>query len=157
MAEECRFCGVLDALERHAPDCQHAISIGLPRLAEGEEPIPPDEDLPNGPIPFDAESSDANLDRLEDRVAAGEENQRRAVPTSPSAAPIADRPGAIQRSPDAGLYTGLWLSWTTDDSGYFDAVVFGSELEALRYAVREGHQVVALELGRPLREQAALD
>ena len=39
--EACQECGVLDALSRHDPMCPYAIRIGLPRLAEGEQPIEP--------------------------------------------------------------------------------------------------------------------
>lgn len=62
MPEPCASCGVADALERHAPDCSYALSIGAPRLAEGEDPIP-DLDNPNdesgydGPIAEEGEVS----------------------------------------------------------------------------------------------------
>lgn len=47
--DECPECGTLDALAQHAPTCQRAISLGLPRLAEGEEPIP--VDVAPDPVP----------------------------------------------------------------------------------------------------------
>lgn len=39
----CPDCGIVDALDRHASDCPHAIELDLPRLAEGEPPIDPRE------------------------------------------------------------------------------------------------------------------
>ena len=39
MTEACAHCSVTDALARHAPDCEYAITMGLPRLSDGEEPI----------------------------------------------------------------------------------------------------------------------
>ena len=49
-ALEC--CGVTDALERHDPFCPRAIDLGLPRLAEGEEPI--DVEQADAPLDIDA-------------------------------------------------------------------------------------------------------
>jgi hypothetical protein len=155
----CPDCGVDDALGRHDPACAHAIAIDLPRLAEGEDPIAPHEDDdPLAESGYDGPPSDT-------------------VSPNHPAYQIRDEPGDIQRAPDedyvarqrpdgqwepvprsqnpdAGLYTGLWISYRGErDDGKFDAVVFASELDALRHAVREGYNVHPLELGRSLREQ----
>jgi hypothetical protein len=131
----CPECGVEDALGRHAGDCAHAIEIGLPRLAEGEDPIDPRD--------VEIEEHTIDLD--------GPDDEEAPPPLHPG---ITDRPGAIERHPDAGLYTSLWIAYRgVDQPGGFDAIVFGSELDALRHAVREGYNVHPLELGRSLREQ----
>lgn len=44
MYDDCPECGALDALDRHSPMCMHAAELGLSRLAEGEDPIPPESD-----------------------------------------------------------------------------------------------------------------
>lgn len=116
----CRWCGVHDALGRHAGDCQHAIDVGLPRLADGEEPIADfDEDI----------ESDQSTDDYD---------------AAPPPAPKSTYRQPIEE---------LWLAYTNSADG-FDAVVFASELEALRYAVKESCHVAPLKLGRPLRQQA---
>jgi hypothetical protein len=134
----CEHCGVDDALGRHDPACPHALAIDLPRLAEGEEPIAPHEDDdPLAESGYDGPPSDE-------------------VSPNHPAYLIRDEPGNIQRAPnpDAGLYTGLWISYRGErDDGKFDAVIFASELDALRHAVREGYNVHPLELGRSLRQQ----
>lgn len=38
--ESCPECGPLDELARHHGLCRRAVQLGLPRLADGEEPIP---------------------------------------------------------------------------------------------------------------------
>lgn len=48
----------------------------------------------------------------------------------------------------------LWMAYVDADGDTFNAVVFDSELEALRYAVAEHWQVMQVELGRSLLEQA---
>jgi hypothetical protein len=130
-AEPCTYCGVLDALDRHRGDCQYAIDIGLPRLADGEEPIAPSSEA--GHAMADAEE---------------EEGEAPARPERTIQAPGASR--ARRQS------TELWMSYSVDGSENFDAVVFGSEIEALRHAVDHGNQVIALELGKPLRAQACV-
>lgn len=131
--EPCTECGVIDALSRHDPMCGYAIRIGLPRLAEGEQPIEPgaeDDALP------EAAPEEATLIHS---VAEYDEQ-------------FSDRPGAIERAPRAAL-TELWFSYIEADGTFDDAVVFGSELEALRHAVTHGAKVQQLELGKSLRGQ----
>jgi hypothetical protein len=53
---------------------------------------------------------------------------------------------------DVGDAAELWISYGGDGEA-FDAVIFTSELDALRHAVTEGRRVHKLELGRSLREQ----
>ena len=125
--EACRWCGVVDALGRHAGDCQHAIEVGLPRLADGEEPIDPaQEDEANAAATklYEQEQAEPLPTDLRQRF------ERRRLPAS----------------------TDLWMSYR-DDGDHFDAVIFDSEIDALRHAVREGWQVVALQLGKPLLDQ----
>jgi hypothetical protein len=119
--EPCERCGVLDALERHAPDCAYAISIGLPRLSEGEEPIDPTEEeapTPEGPTP-----------ELIAQVVA---------PVVRTASP------------------GLWLAYYVPEAPGLDpfseAIVFPTELEALRFAVEHGMRATPLTLGKRLRD-----
>lgn len=157
MSEREPCCGVADALGRHAPDCIHALEIGLPRLAEGEEAIDSAEmeALTDDELAIEDPNEESGYDgpvAKEGEVSPNHPAHPQWHITSPAEIPghTSGRPP----NPDAGLYTGLWMSWTLDDSGYFDALIFGSELEALRYAVREGYKVVPLELGKPLREQA---
>lgn len=52
--DECPECGTLDALSQHAATCKRAINLGLPRLAEGEEPIPVEAPPPE-PVPDPAD------------------------------------------------------------------------------------------------------
>lgn len=141
MADACEVCGVLDALGRHDGACSYAIRIGLPRLAEDEEPI----------SPADSEEPIVEYDEDVDLF------------------PGSDRPGAIERAPAAGLAqlaiergiapalpTALWFAYESlGDTAVFDATVFDSELEALRHAVERGKKVHRLELGKSLREQVS--
>jgi hypothetical protein len=136
--EACLRCGVLDALGRHAGDCSYALEIGLPRLADGEDPIDPSEPL-NG-----ADQVAADMAATEQTAVREEE------PVRPSRSP---RVSGAPANPNAGLYTGLWMSYTATPSGLDDAIVFGSEIEALRFAVASGQRVVKLELGKSLQEQ----
>jgi len=123
LTEPCPECGVADALGRHAGDCPRAIEIGLPRLSEGEDPIEPSESLSD------------DFEELEAQPP---------VPLRPS-------PPAPRRRAESGS---LWISYRNPhEVDEFDAVVFDSELEALRHAVNAGWQVVALELGRSLADQ----
>jgi hypothetical protein len=55
---------------------------------------------------------------------------------------------------DVGDAAELWISYGGDGEE-FDAVIFTSELDALRHAVTEGRRVHKLELGRSLREQVS--
>jgi hypothetical protein len=131
--DACTDCGVLDALSRHDPMCGRAIQYGLPRLAEGEQPIDPVE-YENAPED-DGESGE---------IADGEPP------------PLQDRPGAIERAPKLGVrLTELWISYRPEigDVAGFDATVFETELDALRHAVETGAKVRRLELGRSLRKQ----
>ena len=168
MAEACTDCGVLDALERHAGNCPRAVSLGLPRLAEGEEPIGPDdidavpeeEGYEEGPVPVARpseplgqaeyaravrvhESSEETLDELEHRA-----NRRFGPP------PPIPGIGDVAALPQTGQVE-FWMSYSTGIAeGDFDAVVFGTEIEALRHAVANSNQVKPLKLGESLREQA---
>jgi hypothetical protein len=124
LAEPCPECGVVDALGRHDGTCPRAIELGLPRLADGEEPIDP------------------LVDEEEQRqVAEGRLYQEEQAQMPPQGNPPPVRKNV------------LWMAFgSADDS--FDAVVFDSELEALRYAVAAHWQVLQVELGRSLAEQA---
>jgi hypothetical protein len=53
-------------------------------------------------------------------------------------------------TPDAMPIRDLWISYYESE---FDAVIFASELEALRYAVEHGWKVRELQLGLSLRQQ----
>jgi hypothetical protein len=132
----CQHCGVQDALGRHDPTCSYALQIGLPRLAEGEEPIEPmDDDDPNESVAVS-------------RVMEEEQGE----PGPPSQATHA-LTGRIERNPDAGLYTGLWFAYADVDTPGFDVIVFGAEIDALRHAVAHGWHVAPLELGKSLHAQ----
>jgi hypothetical protein len=157
MAEACKTCGVLDALDRHAPDCSRALEIGLPRLSENEEPIPPDEDfVDNEVIPVDESKIGEDIELSERVVRAGENPQEELRPMRfrrRENIQFSEKEELPPRFP-ALTPPGLWMSWTVDSSGYFDGTVFASELEALRHAVSNGYRVIQLELGKPVREQA---
>ena len=139
--EACAECGVLDSLDRHDPMCPRAIRLGLLRLAEGEPPIDP-SDSEEPLVEYDEEPGAVALANLHEAVA--------------------DRPGAIERAPDSqapyrtGDVTSLWFSYTGDHED-FDAIVFETELDALRHAVKHGAKAHRLELSRSLREQADED
>ena len=141
----CPECGIDDALGRHDWSCPHAIAIDLPRLAEGEDPITPitpgEEEAVDGP-PEMPPDEPGNIQRApdEDHVARQRPDGRwEAAPRS--------------QNPDAGLYTGLWIAYGNHRDSGFDAIVFTSEIDALRHAVRTGQHVHPLEFGRSLREQ----
>ena len=126
VTEPCRECGIVDALGRHAGDCPRALEMGLPRLADGEDPIDPIEDYADEP----------------------EEPE-----PDPLLTVAANTPRYRRDNPDADPYTGLWMAYH-DTGNDFDAVIYATELEALRRAVAEHWQVMALELGRSLVDQA---
>jgi hypothetical protein len=182
----CQACGVLDALGRHDGTCSYALEVGLPRLAEGEDPIDPEDEGELGPEDPNLESGYDGPVAEEGEVSPNHPAHPRWHQDSPAVQRVLDedRPGDIQRAPsqathaltgdmvahqrpdgmweprprgenpDAGLYTGLWVSYRGDrDDGKFDAVIFATELDALRHAVKEGYNVHPLELGRSLREQ----
>jgi hypothetical protein len=139
VAEPCRECGVSDALGRHAGNCARALEMGLPRLADGEEPIDPIEETV-----YDTEPE------LEGEVAVEE------IAEPDPLLNVARRRGAVIDLPDKRI-SELWMAYTTasgNAANAFDAVVFSSELEALRYAVSQSWRVMALELGRSLLDQA---
>jgi hypothetical protein len=156
----CEHCGVLDALGRHDGACPYAVEVGLPRLAEGEPPIDPED-----PDEGELGPEDPNLESGYDGPVA-EEGE--VSPNHPAHPQWHDQPGAIQRAPSQATHSlirerpaeapELWVSYRhSDGSGGedgFDAVVFATELDALRHAVREGYNVRQLELGRSIREQA---
>lgn len=123
----CEYCGVEDALGRHGATCVRALQLGLPRLAEDEEPIPPDEDA----------TEDERVDVMETTTATA------------SVMPVVTPTVTVDLTPRE-----LWASYT-DGGADFDAVIFDSELDALRHAVAVGRRVHALELGRSLREQVS--
>ena len=129
--EACVDCGVVDALDRHDPMCPRAIRLGLLRLAEGEAPIPPGEDEGE---PGEIDGGDLPIQTM------AEYDEK--------LGPLHDRPGAIERAPRE-----LWFSYTEVDGSFDDAVVFASELDALRHAVTRGAKVRRLELGKSLRAQ----
>lgn len=140
--ERCEECGVRDALGRHGATCRYALRIGLPRLAEDEAPIAPGEP---GIEPLDAEELDVDVaEALADPAASSAAAWEADVPVTPP--------------PLVGVHhgdvTSLWFSYLPDFS---DMIVFESELEALRHAVRSGEKVHRLELGRSLRKQASED
>jgi hypothetical protein len=137
VTEPCRECGVLDALGRHAGTCPRALEMGLPRLADGEDPIDPIEE-----------------ERLDREIA---DSASQIEPAPDPLLTIAREQGAVHDNPDAGLYTGLWMAYREGVGKDFDAVIFGAEIDALRYAVTEHCQVMALELGRSLVDQARAD
>jgi len=130
VTEPCRECGILDALGRHAGTCPRALEMGLPRLADGEDPIDPIEE-----------------ERLDREIADSASRIERAPDPLLT---IARERGAVH-DPD----TGLWMAYHEGVGKDFDAVVFGTEIDALRYAVAEQWQVMALELGRSLVDQAS--
>jgi hypothetical protein len=154
----CEYCGVRDALERHDGACPRAIELGLPRLAEGEEPIDPDE----GEIAIEA---DAQVERVVDGVVeqspaeevAGGAVSPATATESPRRLPArfrATRPyvGA-EDEPQAPQ---LWMSYLEQsDVGGFDAVIFDTEIDALRHAVKEGRKACEVQLGRSLLEQVS--
>lgn len=158
----CEHCGVLDALGRHDGACSYALDVGLPRLAEGEPPIDP-----NDPDEGELGPEDPNLESGYDGPVA-EEGE--VSPNHPAHPQWHDRPGDIQRAPSQATHSlirerppatpELWMAWIIETNeaisgtDYFDARVFSSEIDALRYAVREGWHVVTVELGTSLREQA---
>lgn len=128
VAEACETCGVIDALGRHASMCAYAIRIGLPRLAEDEEPI---------------DSPDFEYDEERDMTRMA------------TTADLQDEPGRIERAPFRDV-SSLWFAYESlGDTKVFDATVFDSELDALRHAVERGKKVHRLELGRSLREQVS--
>jgi hypothetical protein len=136
----CQHCGVDDALGRHDPVCPHAIDIGLPRLAEGEDPIAPEEENPLEESGYDG-------------PVAGEND---VSPNHPAHPQWQGAPRVSEAWPVVAEAAELWISYGGeggDPGEEFDAVVFTSELEALRHAVTEGRRVHKLELGRSLREQ----
>jgi hypothetical protein len=126
LAEPCPECGIVDALGRHDGTCPRAIEMGLPRLADGEEPIDP------------------LVDEEEQRqVAEGRIYQEQEAQMPPQAGPPLSSKNI------------LWMAFHVDpDDVTFDAVVFDSELEALRYAVAAHWQVMQVQLGHSLLEQA---
>lgn len=142
-AEACTTCGVLDALGRHDPMCQYAINIGAPRLAEDEEPIDPAEE--EDVVELEREFTESE-EPVEDKAWSEQpEAMLRAVATE----------HVLGQAPVQGHRPTLWFSYRADaDVGGFDAIVFESELEALRHAVNHGERVRPLELGRSLTEQA---
>lgn len=138
----CEHCGILDVLGRHDGTCSYALEVGLPRLSEGEDPIDPDEE----PELEDAAMADPHAPGPPDTIQRPSSQATHAL--------IPDRPG---------IEPALWISYrqavTVDESGHahagdFDAVIFHTEIDALRHAVREGYLVRPLELGRSIREQA---
>jgi hypothetical protein len=110
--------------------------MGLPRLADGEEPIDPIEETVYDPEP-----------ELEGEVAVEE------IAEPDPLLNVARRRGAVIDLPDKRT-SGLWMAYQAPGAANFDAVVFSSEIDALRYAVTEHWQVRELELGRSLIEQA---
>jgi hypothetical protein len=151
MTTACEYCGVLDALDRHDGTCPRARELGLPRLAEGEAPIDPTE-------------IDDSEDEAAEQAEAAEAAQ--AVEESGYDGPIANEseisPNHLAHPrwhtadrPTAPPPTGQWISYRAELGGHeFDAVIFATELDALRHAVgEEGYKVHPLELGRSLRDQ----
>jgi hypothetical protein len=124
--------------------CAYAIRIGLPRLAEDEEAIDPADVLPLAPLEPDSEQS-SMADLFEDRPGA--------IEPAAGLAQLAIERGMVPYR--VGDVTTLWISYHIEEVVSFDAIVFESELEALRYAVEHGEKVHRLELGRSLREQVA--
>jgi hypothetical protein len=120
--------------------CGHALKLGLARLAEGEEPIKPEEEL----------------DYWREREAGGAEEPA----PDEELPPLNDHPAAIERhppQPEVGRKRGvviseLWFSYSPDVSS---VVVHETELDALRYAVANDAKVRRLELGRPIADQVA--
>ena len=160
----CQSCGVLDALGRHAGNCPYALEVGLPRLAEGEDPIDPAEpDLGLGQDPRYDElgPEDPNLESGYDGPVAEEGEVSPNHPAHPmwsreaprGLPPSAATHALIRERPQPKIE--LWVSYKLDitDAEEFDAVIFATELEALRHAVREGYRVHPLELARSIREQ----
>ena len=140
LVETCDECLVRDALGRHDSMCPRALRLGLVRLAEGEEPIEPGE-----------VDEDEAVERAEEAEMASEREPvviRRSRSSS-----SASGPGRSER--DTFDDPELWFSYATDEAGdtYFNATVFGSELDALRHAVEHDEKVHRLELGISLREQ----
>ena len=101
--------------------------MGLPRLSDGEEPIDPIEE-----------------DRLDQEIADSASRIERAP----------DPLLAVARDALTNVITGLWMAYSEHGDTGFDAVIFGAEIEALRYAVESHWQVMPLELGRSLVDQA---
>ena len=125
--------------------CAYALRIGLPRLAEGEEPIDPRED-----------DGDAAVERAEEAEMANEREP--VVLRSQQAFVERFGPGPVTERDSFGDEPApeLWISFSvTVDGKGFDATVFASELSALRHAVHHGESVHPLELGRSLREQVS--
>ena len=136
--EECLSCGVLDALARHDPMCDRAIKLGLPRLAEGEEPIDPGEEEEAG---LEREFTEVEEPVETETWSEQPEAMLRAVATD----------NVVKRFPPPEIE--LWFSYRSDADGGFDVIVFEGELDALRYAVSHGQRVQELKLGESLREQ----
>jgi len=157
----CKDCGVLDALGRHGPTCPYALKIGLPRLAEGEEPIEREEVLDTargmGLTEDDVDMDDPNIESGYDGpVAEGGE----VSPNHPAHPQWHEHPQRMIRAEATSrmipppVLPELWFAYADVDTPGFDAIVFGSEIDALRYAVTHGWHVKPLDLGESLHGQA---
>lgn len=137
---------MLDALDRHDPTCPRAIRLGLSRLAEGEEPISPSdleiEEQEPEPEPAVHGAPQEDIREYRDDGEQWVAQPRRMIRAQAAAA-------AIEQA------NALWIAYYGEtDGAAFDVIVFGSEIEALRYAVKHGWSVRHLELDRSVREQA---
>lgn len=137
--EECLSCGVLDALGRHDPMCDRAIKLGLPRLAEDEEPIDP-HDQAEAELEREFEFTEIEPEP-EVREGEGWSEQPKAMIRA-----VATE-NAIPEPAD------LWFSYAYVGDAIDDVVVFGSELDALRHAVAHGYKARRLKLGESLVDQ----
>jgi hypothetical protein len=153
MPDPCEICGVNDALGRHGSMCTRAIQLGLPRLAEDEDPIEPDppEDPDDGAwtdSERQAELQGAPQDDIREYRDDGEQwvgQPRRMIRAQATASAIQPPPRPVE----------LWFAYPVNDGvSEFDIVIFDSEISALRYAVQEGWKVKPLKLAEPVREQA---
>jgi hypothetical protein len=174
----CPDCGVLDALGRHDPACPHALNIGLPRLAEGEDPIDPREEEPTREMTtFMPTPEDPNEESGYDGPIAEEGEVSPNHPAHPQwhGAPQEDireyrddgerwreqpqhmiRAEAMGRAVDALTFPDieLWFAHPPNDGKTeFDCVIFDTEIGALRFAVEAGWRVRPLQLGESLRDQ----
>lgn len=123
--------------------------LGLPFLAEGEEPIPADDEVEAEAVKDSMsakelaglEAYSPGADALADPAYHAEEERKEQDPSFQAAQPE-----------PVSVLDGLWMAYYEDFS---DVLIFGSELEALRYAVNLTMRVKPLELGKSIRDQVS--
>jgi hypothetical protein len=128
--------------------CQHAINLGLLRLAEGEDPIDPAEEQAEAEVELEREFIEADEPKTAGKEAWSEQPEAmvRAVATENAIARLkAEEPELAERT--------LWFSYAYVGDAIDDVVVFPSELDALRHAVTHGYKARPLKLGESLIDQ----